>query len=283
MDLSSKFWSPLIWLLEKLNRDPYENMNPKDYRLLGSHDQLLRIPRNKLTYYYLLIGQETMSLLTEVYYVERYIKPSDELNRKYLILIELLDNLGKLKHDPNNKFNFKKYPDLFQSNTTEKDFWKVEGEYHDPRFGTEMQVDRYGGVTVLPDDLDNLLMEIHELVTDFKYQKNIKTKHKNSISSSKLPDTFYWDKTGKEYVLDDSHKIVFTAKISKKIKLFKMLTDENGGWVSKKDIAKKLKIKDEDIRSMISQLKKDIKKYKSDEIITIDTNNSGSIKLTSNR
>lgn len=281
MDLLSRLLAPVFWILEKLNRDPYEHMNPKDYRLLGSHDQLLRIPRNRLTYYYLLIGQEVMTLLNEVYDVDRYIKPSDELNRKYLILIELLDNLGKLKHDPNNVFNFKKYPDLFQSSMGQNDFTKVEGEYHTPRFYTEMQVDLNGGVTVLPDDLDNLFKEIHELLTEFRYQKNKRTQNKTPVLVNELPDTFHWDKTGKEYILDDNHKIIFTAKKSKKIKLFKMLTDKNGDWVNKKNIAKLLKIKDEDIRSMISQLNKDIKKYQADKIIWIDTYNNGSCKLTS--
>ena len=56
MDLTSRLLSPLVWILKKMYRGPYENMNPKDYRILGVYDQMARIPRNRLTYYYLLIG-----------------------------------------------------------------------------------------------------------------------------------------------------------------------------------------------------------------------------------
>lgn len=281
MDLSSKLLSPLAWILKKMYLGPYEHMNPKDYRILGVYDQVARIPRNRLTYYYLLIGQETMDLLNEVYNVERYIRPSDELNHKYLVLIELLDKLKNLKYDSHNIFDFKKYPDLFQSNSTLDDITKVENEYHTPRFYTEMQVDLHSGVTVLPDDLENLFRETKELLVDFKHQKNNKTQYKTPILSSRLPDIFHWDKTGKEYILDKDHKIIFTANKSKKLKLFKMLTDENGSWVSKIDMAKTIKVKDQDIRSIVSQLRNDVKKYHSDKILSIDTNNMGSYKLTS--
>lgn len=170
MDLLSRLLSPLIWILEKTNVDSYESMNPKDYRLLGTYDQMSRVPRNRLTFYYLLIGQETMDLLDEVYNVEHYIRPSDELNHKYLVLVELLDKLKNLKYG--SHFNFKKYPDLFQSNNTIDDIEEVRGSnYHSPRFNTELQVDLHGGVTVLPDDLENLFRETKELLADYKYQK----------------------------------------------------------------------------------------------------------------
>lgn len=283
MDLLLKLLLPLVWIIKKISGDPYERMNPKDYCILGTYDQMARIPRNRLTFYYLLIGQETMDLLNEVYNVEHYVRPSEELNHKYLVLVELLDKLHNLKYDQRELFNFKKYPDLFQSDTTLKDIEEVRNKYPSPRFNTELQVDLNGGVTVLPDDLETLFKETKELLIDFKYQKNIKTKYKTPILPSKLPEIFHWDKTGKEYILDDNHKIMFTAKKSKKLKLFKMLTDENGGWVSKKDMAKILKTKDEDIRSMASGLRKDIIEYQSDKIISIDTNNKGSFKLTSKR
>lgn len=281
MDLSSKFWSPLIWILEKMNRDPYEHMNPKDYRILGTYDQMARIPRNRLTYYYLLIGQEIMALLNEVYYVDRYVKPSEELNRKYLVLLESLNKLQNLKYNQDELFDFKKYPDLFQFNSTLKDIEEVRNKYPSPHFNTELQIDLRGGVTTgLPDDLENLFKETHELLADFKHKKNIKSQNKVSAHVFELPKTFHWDKTGKEYILDGKHKIIFTVKNSKKLKLFTMLINGDGDWVNKKDIIRVLKVKTDDVRSMISQLRKDIKSYQSDKIIWIDTNNNGSYKLT---
>lgn len=281
MDLSSRLLVPVVWILEKLNHNPYKHMNPKDYRILGTYDQMARIPRNILTYYYLLIGQETIELLSDVYQVGYYVKPSDELNHNYLVLLELLDKLKNLKYDQDNNFCFDKYPDLFQSSSTLDDIEKTRYDYASSHFGIEFNIDIHGGITTrLPDDLENLFRETHELLADFRHQKNIKTQSRTLVLVSELPKTFHWDKTGREYILDGKHKIIFTVKNSKKLKLFTMLINGDGDWVNKKDIIRVLKVKTDDVRSMISQLRKDIKSYQSDKIIWIDTNNNGSYKLT---
>jgi len=282
MRLVSKFWSPLIWLLDKLSPDPYESMNPKDYSLLGTSDQRARIPKNRITYYYVLIRREVMDLLREVYDVEYYIRPTDELNLKYLILVDLLKKLRHLGYIPPNSFCFDRYPDLFQTDSTLDDFGDTQSDFTFFNFELEIKIDQYGGVTTaLPDDLETLFRETHELLIVFKNQKNNKKIDKTPVSSSKLSRIFSWDKSGKEYIFDENHSLKFTAEKSKKIKFFKSLVNEDGGWVSKKDIIKNLKVKDEDIRSMVSQLRNDIKTQKVDKFIWIDTNNNGSYKLTS--
>lgn len=240
---------------------------PKDYPYYWSEGQ----PKNIRFSYedslggYLFIYKKLLRILEVVLENKKIVEPYEHLKHLYVWLLEyfyVIPMRKDFKHVP--KIDFKKFASLINIDQNFSNEWlNQKPKYIDYLriLDAEFKATQYSFSDVkIPRNLSLMMSPLDD-----------ELKHHLDITSS----TFLDDKK-----IINNFTLSFTAGKSHKKSIYKLLENNKNEWVDKKEILKKVDIKYDDFRSIISQLRNDIIKQELTNSLKIENNKKGRYKLT---
>lgn len=229
---------------------------------------------------YLYMFKIILNLLEIILEAPMVAEPSDELNTRYVLLLEYFYSIHAtrtdFKHIPNVRFD--KFASLIKIDHKFIQSWKDEK----PKYVEQLRIIdgqyksiMYGDSLIVPRNLTYIIDSLARLLTMHQKNANPSLDEKRKPA---LPPNYNWES---ENVYNaGSIKIEFTSTDDNDRKiLFKMLTRANGEPVKVSNMGKKIKKSPQKVRIIIAQLKDKVKITN----LTILTERKGAYWLSINR